>query len=399
MTAIQWSNWNKLARTFNLTAFIELKEYLQDFLFKSHFDHLFHHVINSAQKKITRTKKIKFRESAMRIVQIKMIQNQKNDQFKFFNRYSDIRNWNIIDHYVYFMYDVRKKNTHHVQEIFYDKKLSDDQMNIQLWALLKRAEADMTSVKRIFFHTFESSTFLYLSKNSIMNSNMSLLNWNQSKKTHAEFEKINSVVDINDQQFTNVERMSLKNKFKIMNLSQRFWQCVVIDTVLKMIFNLKTIRQLFEHIYNVDWMTDALNTVWLKKTMRKHEFFQIIYESLTLEQQNFQKHFEQIFNNVQYQRKDLIEICEILNILSIDTLRMLEMILFQSFRYWQSFAIKTIKDFEKKERIRFVFFVDVVDLKKTWIMIKWLLSMNFQLIDLTKISTNYIILTDYFFRN
>ena len=67
--------------------------------------------------------------------------------------------------------------------------------------------------------------------------------------------------------------------------------------------------------------------------MREHEFFQIIYESFTLEQQNFQKHFEQIFDNVQYQRKDLIETCEILNILSIDTLKMLEMILSQSFRY------------------------------------------------------------------
>ena len=89
-----------------------------------------------------------------------------------------MRNWNIIDHYVNFMYNVRKKNTHHVQGIFYDKKFSDDQVNIQLWALLKRAETDMTFVKRKFFHTFESSTLLYLSKNSIMNSNMSLLNWN-----------------------------------------------------------------------------------------------------------------------------------------------------------------------------------------------------------------------------
>ena len=272
-------------------------------------------------------------------------------------------------------------------------------MNIQLWALLKRAEADMTSVKGKFFHTFESSTFLYLSKNFIMNSNMSLLNWNQSEKTHAEFEKINSIVDINDQQFTNVERMSLKNKFKIMNLSQRFWQCVMIDTVLKKIFNLKTIRQLLEHIYDADWMIDALSIVWLKKIMRKHEFSQIIYESFILEQQNLQKHFEQIFDNVQYQRENLIEICEILNIFFIDTFRMLEMILSQSFQYWQSLEIKTIKNFEKKERIRFIFFVDVVDLEKTWIMIEWLLSINFQLIDLTKTSTDHIILTDYFFRN
>ena len=126
MIAIQWSDWNKLVRTFNLTFFIELREYLQDFLFKSHFDHLLHHVINSAQKKITRTKRVRFRELTMKTVQIRMIQNQKNDQFKFFNRYSDMKNWDIIDHYVYFMYNVRKKNTHHVQGIFYDKKLSND---------------------------------------------------------------------------------------------------------------------------------------------------------------------------------------------------------------------------------------------------------------------------------
>ena len=101
-----------------------------------------------------------------------------------------------------------------------------------------------------------------------------------------------------------------------MNLFRRFWQCVMIDTVLKKIFNLKTVRQLFKHIYDVDWMIDVLNTVWLKKIMRKHESSQIIYEFFTFKQQNFQKHFEQIFDNVQYQRKDLIEICEILNIFS-----------------------------------------------------------------------------------
>ena len=67
--------------------------------------------------------------------------------------------------------------------------------------------------------------------------------------------------------------------------------------------------------------------------MRKHEFSQIIYEFFTFEQQNFQKHFEQIFDNVQYQRKNLIEICKILNILFIDTFKMFEMILFQLFRY------------------------------------------------------------------
>ena len=67
--------------------------------------------------------------------------------------------------------------------------------------------------------------------------------------------------------------------------------------------------------------------------MRKHESSQIIYESFIFEQQNLQKHFEQIFDNVQYQREDLIETCEILNILSIDTFRMLEMILSQLFRY------------------------------------------------------------------
>lgn len=57
-----------------------------------------------------------------------MMQEEKNDQLKYLNRYLNMKDWNAIDYYVYFMHDV-KKIILIKQKTFHNKQFSKSEMN------------------------------------------------------------------------------------------------------------------------------------------------------------------------------------------------------------------------------------------------------------------------------
>ena len=78
----------------------------------------------------------KIREKQLRIVIVRIIENEKNKQKKFSIKKSQKTSWNNVDHKALFVHDVKKKNCA-IFEFFYEKILSKSEIENMMWNIIE----------------------------------------------------------------------------------------------------------------------------------------------------------------------------------------------------------------------------------------------------------------------
>ena len=115
--------------------------------------------------------------------------------------------------------------------------------------------------------------------------------------------------EIDDDRFLfNVELLTNRSMFDVLNFSKNFWQMFVIDKFMKTIDNLIVFVNLIQFATNFITMIKSNFAYWFQFTINiKFDMFHYtFFDAFVARQHNFMK---KLFDNIDYQRKNTKKSC------------------------------------------------------------------------------------------
>ena len=138
--------WKKLRSVHNLRRDLgfkdtaEFKAFLASDRFKPFFDDYAEQYIYPQQERARAEGSFRARGVGLDHVERRLISGERPGQDKYSCRRPDKSQWDNVDHCALMLYDIREANTKSVQGIFHRKNLSEHEMHIEIWALIKYQE-------------------------------------------------------------------------------------------------------------------------------------------------------------------------------------------------------------------------------------------------------------------
>ena len=138
------TNWRKLHdeleqlwTILKFKNFAKLHKFLKFKFFKSFYDIYQRNWLNFEKKRLAKQNKFMTREKNIKAIQMKIINEEKHELMKFFDKTSNKFDWNVVNHLIVFMYDVRQQNIVKFNDFFFDFVLNDAEKNRRIWNLIQ----------------------------------------------------------------------------------------------------------------------------------------------------------------------------------------------------------------------------------------------------------------------
>ena len=181
------------------------------------------------------------------------------------------------------------------------------------------------------------------------------------------------------QYMDNADRMAAENESTFMNLNYRFWVCVLIDTVLKSLHDLKGLQRKVRDTYDMNRMRSAEAILWMRQMEKQLSTDTLYLQPFDEEAASIFDRMQDTLNNTEYQREDTKEACQFLGIPwrgKKTVYRMMGMAVSTCMCFWQPSAVKAIAEFYASKLLRACILADTTGVGKTWEIICWLIYVS-----------------------
>ena len=190
-----------------------------------------------------------------------------------------------------------------------------------------------------------------------------------------------NIVESNEDEWSNETQNDLTQKSNTLirneilqcDIERRFNWNLIRDFVERF-ENIQKIEELIDYYDSINRLNDE-SFAWKAKIAFDSNFMKLSFMNDT--QLTKSKNMKKWLNNVDYQRDDMNETLILLNIENFEIFKMSKMSKFVKLKFFQFVTIKTFIDFSRNISLRKKVFVDVIDLKKIYVVIFFILWINF----------------------
>ena len=122
-------NITQLFFVLDFVNFQKLQTFLKNSLFRFFYETYINDFFKSEKTRLKKSDKFRIRNNDFRIHQLRIVQFEKLKIKRFFNKFFDKSQWNVVDHKIVFMYDVYIQNTLIYDDFFFNKQIDDVEKN------------------------------------------------------------------------------------------------------------------------------------------------------------------------------------------------------------------------------------------------------------------------------
>ena len=413
----------------------EFKAFLESRKFKPFFDEYATQYIYPQQERARAEGSYRPRGVGLEHVERRLLSGERPGHDKFSCRRPDKSQWDDIDHCALMLFEIRDANTRSVEGIFYRKNLSEHEMHIYIWALVKHVEfntapsrrkgakltgndlgnsnvdapaggvdapaggvdplasgadppagntgppgddtgppGDDTDSPAIFAPIAPAAEECSVGDSSIK---FSAEEDAKPNRQLLDFLKTDEGSFTGDRALTNGQRMCIENNGEPFDITSRYWKAWTISEVIGNQDDLSNLRSRHDYASNLNDLALEEQSQFHQEITRDLDEDLIVLPEFTEPVRMLHDQQQTWMDNVLFQREDLEAACELLSIPwngENTIFRTNQMSLSTKMEFWQPVAVKAIADFVDQEpALGGCVLADMMGIGKTWVVICFLM--------------------------
>lgn len=411
----------------------EMKDFLNGECFLPFFTTFAEEWIWPAQRAARSLGSIRGRGPDQSTVETRLALGQKSGMTKYSARHLQKDSWDEVDHLALLLWDLREKNKNDANGLFYRKAISDAEINLQIWSLVKYCEYHLTPSKsggKVLHLVQKAAARRHTSSSAqagpsaprarntsatgqpatgqpatetpprntpaMDNKNETsqitepdidaTCNVFQSKLTFEETETPCEVdTDITPSfgtgdPISNSTRMELENGSITPDMHYRLWQAWALKVGTNYVGDPALVKTLIDYASKLDTVRETESRIFLQELTNELTINRLNYNLSTVDTDEDTSRVESYLDSEAYQRDNIEESCEMLSIpyhgLERTVYRMPLMAVSQTLPLWQVTGIAALVRFFINPLIRGCVLGDAAGLGKTWMVIGMLLVVS-----------------------
>ena len=414
---LQLRDVSTLRQTLGFTGMTEFKAFLESKRFKPYFDEYASQWIIPQQERARAQGSNRPRGVGLEHVEKRLLSGERPGQDKFSCRRPDKSNWDDIDHCALMLFEIREANTKSVEGLFYRTNLSEHDIHIRIWALVKYVEFNTAPSRKkrkatddldpnvgtgdldpnvgtgdldpnvgtgdldpnvgtpnIFVEGDPGPNLI-----SVGTAEVQFPPADDDTKNNQILNFLNDDdgIFVGNRALSNAERLCFENDGQPFDITSRFWKAWVISEVVGSQDDLSKFRSRVDYASNLDAQAVADQALFHQEMTKDLEEDLILIPEFTEPMRTLHDQQQTWLDNPLFQREDLEDACKVLSIPwegEKTIFRAPHMSLSTQLEIWQPVAVKAIIDFTTQEpALGGCILADMMGLGKTWVTICFLL--------------------------